>query len=59
MLRLYLLGTLAVSVLSEYNNDEDYIVEGTDARKNEFPWQGEFSIEIYPINVVIFSAFLE
>ena len=44
MLRLYLLGTLAVSVLSEYNDDEDYIVNGIDARKNEFPYQGEFPI---------------
>ena len=44
MVRFCLLAILAVSVLSEYNDDEDYIVNGIDARKNEFPYQGEFPI---------------
>ena len=46
MARFCLLAILAVavSVLSEYKDDEDYIVNGHDARKNEFPYQGEFPI---------------
>ena len=45
MVKFYLLGLMAVSVLSE-DNGEDYIIEGTNAKKNEFPWQGEISIKI-------------
>ena len=43
MARFYLLGLIAVSALSEaYGSDyKDYIINGTDAKKNEFPWQGE------------------
>ena len=45
MAKFYLLGLMAVSVLSqEYG--EDFIINGTDAEKNEFPWQGEISIKI-------------
>ena len=44
MARFCLLAILAVSVLSEYKDDEDYVVNGNDARKNEFPYQGEFPI---------------
>ena len=44
MVRFFLLAILAISVLSEYNDDEDYIVNGQDARKNEFPYQGEFQL---------------
>ena len=45
MANFYLLGLMAVSVLSEAYGD-DYIMEGTYAKKNEFPWQGEISIKI-------------
>ena len=45
MARFYLLGILAVSVLFEVHSD-DYIVHGTAARKNEFPWQGKIWIKI-------------
>ena len=44
MVRFFLLAILAISVLSEYNDDEDYIVNGIDARKYEFPYQGEFPL---------------
>ena len=49
MARFYLLGLMAVSVLSaEYEEayGEDYSIGGTNAKKNEFPWQGEISIKI-------------
>ena len=44
MARFFLLAILAVSVLSKYNDDEDYIINGNDAIRNEFPYQGEFPI---------------
>ena len=40
MARFYLLGLMAVSALSE-EYAIDYMINGTDAEKNEFPWQGE------------------
>ena len=49
MARFYLLGLMTVSVLSaEYEEayGEDYMIKGTNAKKNEFPWQGEISIKI-------------
>ena len=46
MAKFYLLGLMAVSVLSEDYGDEYIIWGGTDAEKNEFPWQGEISIKI-------------
>ena len=54
MAKLFLLGLMAVSVLSDEYNEfaidddygNDYIVHGTDAEKNEYPWQGEISIKI-------------
>ena len=46
MAKFYLLGLMAVSVLSEDYGDEYIIWDGTDAEKNEFPWQGEISIKI-------------
>ena len=45
MAKFYLLGLMAVSVFSE-EYGEDFIINGTDAEKNEFPWQGEISIKI-------------
>ena len=45
MARFYLLGLMAVSALSE-EYAIDYMINGTDAEKNEFPWQGEISIKI-------------
>lgn len=54
MARFYMLGLMAASVFSDeygeyailgdYGND--YVVNGTDAEKNEYPWQGEISIKI-------------
>ena len=49
MARLFLLGLMAVSVLTEeysqyainVNYGNDYIVHGNDAEKNEYPWQGD------------------
>ena len=49
MVRFFLLGLMAATVLSdeydEYSilghNGNDYIEEGNDAEKNEYPWQGD------------------